>query len=243
MLSCDEEDIEIRTERAAYVGKQEVDRVERNRTEALGRRVSLPRFGHITRPGADGISLSQEENAADDRRDCQRSADAEIAPEVDLDAFGRGALGHDQVGHRPEQRKVARQGRSHGDDEPGALRVGERRYERLQREHSGHVADEVRQHRCNSAEYGGISRCRRATLAITSGVRTLRSTPSMMTKRPANMRSNGPSISSIDLLRLDTLGEQQESAADDRHLRHGLADEEQYYHGAGDEDRLGHSQP
>ena len=108
MLSCDEEDIEIRTECAAYVGKQEVDRVERDRSEALGRLVSLPRFGHIAHPSADGITLSQEKNAADDRRDRQRSTDAEIAPEVDLDAFRRGALGHDQIGHRPEQREVAR---------------------------------------------------------------------------------------------------------------------------------------
>jgi hypothetical protein len=55
--------------------------------------------------------LSQEESADDDRRDCQRSADPEIAPEVDLDVFGRGALGHDQIGHLPEQREVAPQGR------------------------------------------------------------------------------------------------------------------------------------
>jgi len=60
VLSCDEEDIEIRTECAAYVGKQEVDRVERDRTEALRRRVSLPRFGHIAHPSADGISSSQD---------------------------------------------------------------------------------------------------------------------------------------------------------------------------------------
>ena len=44
----------------------------------------------------------------------------------------------------------------------------------------------------------------------------------------------------VDLLRLDAPGEQQESAANDRHLRDGLADEEQYDHGDGDEGRLGH---
>jgi hypothetical protein len=46
--------------------------------------------------------LSQEENADDDRRDCQRSADAEIAPEVDLDAFGRGAEGSSKLDLRDE---------------------------------------------------------------------------------------------------------------------------------------------
>src|SRR5882672_11295776 len=44
----------------------------------------------------------------------------------------------------------------------------------------------------------------------------------------------------VDLLRLDAPGEQQESAANDRHLRDGLADEEQHDHSDGDEGRLGY---
>ena len=94
MLLGDQEDVQIGAERAAHIGEQEIDGVERARPEACG----LAALRHSS-------ASQQHPKRSDHQRDHgQRRADAEIVPEADHDPACRGLLHHDQIGDRAQAR-------------------------------------------------------------------------------------------------------------------------------------------
>ena len=111
--------------------------------------------------------------------------------------------------------------------------------EGFQDEHGGDIADEVRQHRRDRRQ---DRRCLEIELADRRDhfrrqhVRLQRRDDDEQASEHEEQR---PIDLAIDLLRLDLAREQQQRAADDRHLGDGLTGEEKDHHRKRDENRLG----
>lgn len=174
-----------------------------------------------------------------DRREGERRADLEIGPEAYSHAERARPLDDDEIGDRADEREIAGESRSHGDDQPRPFRIAQLRDEGLQRENRRHIADDVGEHRRDERERRrlieskGSEACdftRRQDHLVESGDDDEQSREHQE-QRPVDL--------AIDLLGADPPRQQQEPAGDDRRFGGRNAGEKEPDHRRGDQQRLG----